>query len=283
MAFNVSIDQARHEFPEYEFLSALTPSEQKAAFHVRDKRGTDLCLKIIAPDYGLDRLNREVLALQTVNHPNVAKLREYEFSSRQGVQRHFMVEEFVVGKDLEDVLATGVPWVPEHAAGFFAALCDGLTALEKAGIVHRDLKPTNIRVRPDGSPVIIDLGCARHLNRTDLTRTSQGAAIGTPLYFAPEQFRGTKHDIDGRTDLFAVGVLLYRSLTGVHPFMVENMPYAQLEEAVCTSQEYQGSERLAGLPSRWLLLVRRLLEKERGRRPQSAAQVAALLRKLGAA
>src|ERR1019366_6588709 len=106
---------------------------------------------------------------------------------------------------------------------FFAALCDGLSALKQEGIVHRDIKPENIRVKPSGAPVIIDFGLARHLSLPDLTQTVEGAAIGTPLYFAPEQFDGTKHDIDHRTDLFALGILLFEALTGEHPFYRPSM------------------------------------------------------------
>lgn len=212
MPFNVTLQDAQTEYPEYTFLKALTPSEQKAAFHVQDSEGQHLCLKIIAPDYDIDRLHREIRALQALDHPNVANLKEYTFSSKQGQQRHFIVEEYVEGDDLSDRLQANQQWPIDEAARFFAELCDGLAATRQIKIVHRDLKPSNIRVRPNGSPVIIDFGVARHLDLPDITNTSQGAGIGTPLYFSPEQFSGTKRDIDHRTDLFAVGVLLYQAL-----------------------------------------------------------------------
>ena len=97
---------------------------------------------------------------------------------------------------------------------FFASLCDGLAALKAKGIVHRDIKPQNIRVRSNGDPVIIDFGLARHLGLPDLTKTIQGARLGTPAYFAPEQFDGNRHDIDHRTDLFAVGFSCIRPRRG---------------------------------------------------------------------
>lgn len=189
--FTIPLAHAAAMFPEYTFVRALTPSAQKAAFHVRDRHGHDLCLKIISPDYERDRLDREIQALQSLDHPNVVKLIEYTFSSKPGQQRHYLIEEFISGRDLKEILLPGRPWTLGNAGTFFAAVCDGLSALKNKEIVHRDIKPENIRVRPDGTPVLIDFGLARHLNLPDLTLTVLGAAIGTPLYFAPEQFDGT--------------------------------------------------------------------------------------------
>jgi serine/threonine protein kinase len=283
MPFVVPIADAQAEYPEYRFISALTPSEQKAAFHVKDQQGQDLCLKIIAPNYSLDRLQREILALQSISHPNVVGLKEYTYSTTPGRQRHYMIEEFIEGEDLSGRLQSGRPWPTKDASIFFAALADGLAALQVRNIVHRDLKPSNIRVRPDGSPVIIDFGLARHLDMVALTRTSEGAAIGTPIYFAPEQFNGTKHDIDHRTDIFAVGVMLYQAAVGQHPFWQPTMTLQQLSDAVSNSKDYLNVPEFDSLPREWKLIISRLLEKERAKRPQGAAQVATILRKIGGA
>ena len=281
MPFVVSIVQASAEYPEYTFVDSLTPSEQKAAFHVRNANGEDLCLKIIAPSFDIARLQREIMALQAIRHPNVVSLREYTFSTTQGKQRHFLVEEFIEGSDLTLKLLVGARWPLAEAQTFFAALCDGLNALRTADVVHRDLKPSNIRVRLDGSPVIIDFGLARHLGLSDLTCTSEGAAIGTPLFFAPEQFTGTKREIDHRTDLFAVGVLLYHALVGHHPFLTGGMTgLAQLRDAVCSSSDFQNDTAFLALPERWRTLVARLLSKERAQRPRAAEQVASIIRQL---
>lgn len=281
MPFVVPMATAQVNFPEYTFVAALTPSEQKCAFHVRDREGEDLCLKIIAPNYSIDRLEREITALQAIDHKNVVRLIEYTFSSRPGHQRHFLVEEFIGGQDLSACLGPSNVWSREATADFFAQLCDGLAELQRHSFVHRDLKPNNIRIRPDGSPVIIDFGLARLLNMTDLTHTAQGAAIGTPLYFAPEQFAGTKYDIDHRTDLFALGVLMYHALFGCHPFSAgAGVPYDQLMRAVCTNADCTSAPDYLALPSHWKLILGRLLEKDRVRRPQNAAQVANVLRKI---
>jgi serine/threonine protein kinase len=281
VAFIVQIDSARAQFPDCEFVAALTPSAQKSAFHVR-RDGKDYCLKIIAPNQTLDRVQREVLAMQALDHPNVVKVLEYEYSAKAGQSRHYMVEEFVAGDDLSAHMVPGQAWPLGKIANVFAPICDGLVALESNKIVHRDLKPSNVRMRPDGSPVIIDFGLARMLDMASLTATIDGAMIGTPRYFSPEQFRGTKRDIDHRTDLYALGVLIYEAAVGRHPSLVpELQTMDDLSNAVCTSESYVDDAAFKALAPRLQLIVRRLLEKERAKRPTSAGIVGKILRELG--
>jgi len=279
MPFVVSIADAQARFPQYTFLAALTPSEQKAAFHVRDAAGRHLCLKVIAPGYDVRRVEREIQAMQALQHPNVVRLVEYTFSATGTGTTHYILEEFVDGDDLS-VHLTGAPWARPRASRFFAAMADGLAAIAEKDLVHRDLKPSNVRVRANEVPVIIDFGLARHLQLTDLTTTAQGARIGTPAYFAPEQFTGTRHDVDHRTDLFAFGVLAYQALVGLHPFSRLGMDYAQLQTEVCASVAFKQDATFKALPPMWQLIVGKLLAKSRAERPTNAAQVASILRKL---
>ncbi|MCB2202044.1 serine/threonine protein kinase [bacterium] len=279
MPFSISIDDARRDFPQYEFVEALTPSEFKAAFHVKDASGSDLCLKIINPSSELSRVKREIVALQQLSHPNLARLVEYTYSSKQGHQTHFLVEEYVGGSDLSEKL--GVPWQSRTACVFFLQLFAGLSELKRKQLVHRDLKPNNIRVRLDGSPVIVDFGLVRHLGLPDLTQTADGAAIGTPRYFAPEQCKGTKHDIDHRTDLFAAGVLMYETLTAQHPFYHANMTIQELYDSICEAEDWRANSTLGSLPMGWQLLIERLLSKERADRPFDADQVCHVLGRIG--
>lgn len=281
MTYQISIDTAASLFPEFTFICALTPSAQKSAFHVKDKiNGEDLCLKLIAPDYAIDRLDREIRAMQKISHPNVVRLKRYVFSATEAEQRHYIIEEFVAGSDLTDQLGNG-PWEQSVASTFFIQLCGGLQALADQQIVHRDLKPSNIRVRPNRSPVIIDFGIARHLALADLTPTMWGARLGTVPYFAPEQFIGTRKNIDPRTDLFAVGILLYYALVGRHPFWKPGMTEADLADTICRSDDYRGDQHFSTLPLSWRTLINRLLQKERARRPSNANQVIDILTRLG--
>jgi len=279
MNYVLPIDDVRAAYPNFTIVKALTPSAQKAAFHAKDSAGRDICLKIISPDYNIDRLGREILALQKITHPNIVRLIEYQYHVSTAGIKHYMVEEFIDGSDLE-VLLTG-KMTAAVAFPLFAQIADGLSELRKQDIVHRDIKPENIRVRPDGKPVIIDFGVARHLGMDALTRTSQGAGLGTPLYFAPEQYNGTKYDIDHRTDLFAFGTILYRAVCGEQPFLRPGMTdRAQLQDAVCNSADHETRPDFLALSASAQLLLKKLLSKDRAGRPQDASQVAMILRKL---
>lgn len=280
--FTVAIDSARKLVPEYKFLKALTPSAQKAAFHVQDSDGRDLCLKIISPNVDptdMVRIQREIKAMHEIVHAGVARFVDYEFTSRNGVVRHFTVEEFIDGADLTHVL--GTPWPLKKAVAFFLELAHGLGAIHAKQIIHRDLKPSNIRVKTSGAPVIIDFGMSRHLALPDITQTFEGAQIGTPAYFAPEQWRNTKREIDERTDLFAFGVIMHTALVGSHPFM-DGRPLTRqtLEAAICDSHDYQNKAAFAKLPDEVKTLVKWLLGKNRSDRPRYCEQIIEVLNKL---
>lgn len=278
MAFHVDIDDAKKMFKEYTFVNALTPSAQKAAFHVRDKDGNNLCLKIVSPNYEIGRVHREISAMQKIKHANVVQLIEYTYSTTPGSLKHFLVEEFIEGDDL-DVHLT-VAWERERVSKVFVQLMNGLEQLNSNHIVHRDLKPKNIRLRNNDQPVIIDFGLARHLKLSDITATIQGAQIGTPHYFAPEQFLGNKYDIDHRTDLFAAGIIIYQALIGRHPFYKANMSSSELQDNICNSNKHLKETGYKKLPRKWQLLLKKLLEKQRAQRVNTARIAAELLRKL---
>lgn len=275
--FDIAVEDARKVYPEYKFINRLAKSAQKAAFHVQDGAGQDLCLKIISPSANLDRVQREIEALRSLKHPNIVRLHHYELSVTTSSTRHFAVEEYIPGKDLADLLIKGCCWPLRDVAALFGPLADGLFALGSARIVHRDLKPSNIRVKPDMTPIIVDLGVARLLDRADLTSTSAGAAIGTVPYFAPEQFEGKKQDIDPRTDLFALGVMLHEAILGRHPFLTSGISLPEFQERVCRSSDFAQTADFKAIPLRWRVLVQRLLEKQRVRRPKDAAIVRDLM------
>lgn len=283
MPFDVSVEDAQEQFKNYTILERLTLSQFKAAFRVQDPEGNEYCLKIIRPDFASDRLDREILAMTELDHPNIGSLVEYSFRTVKGQSQHYMIESFVPGNDLSVSLAEA-PWEVDKIKRVFIPLCDALQAIREADLVHRDLKPSNIRLKPDDSPVVIDFGLVRHLDLPDLTATADGARIGTPSFFAPEQFRGTKHDIEHRTDLFALGVMIYLAATGRHPFIEkgEALDMAQLEARVCDGGDHLEATDFLALPTILQLIIQKLLSRDRADRPVEASQVAALLNKLEA-
>ena len=117
----------------------------------------------------------------------------------------------------------------------------------------------------------------------DLTLTEQGARIGTPAYFAPEQFTGTKHDIDHRTDLYASGILLFQVLTGSHPYLVDGMKFEDLMEAALTSTAFVDNPFFQKLPEQIKIIIIKLLSKERSKRPHTGALVSTLLTRINEA
>lgn len=277
MPFQIPIEEARRLFPDYDFVQSLTASEQKAAFHVRSSGGDDLCLKIVNPNFGLDRLPREVEAMIRVSHPNVVEFVEYNFTVKRTESLHYIIEKFIEGTDLSAAL--GTQWDHSRTAQVFAELLDGLDELRKVNIVHRDLKPSNIRMRADGKPVIIDFGLARHLDLPDITKT--GMLVGTPLYFAPEQFTGDRRLIDHRTDLFPVGLLLFYALVGRHPFESAVGDFNTLADAITGSEDHFNHPDFTNLPKNWQIVVKKLLSKQREGRFNDAAQAATAIRRVG--
>src|SRR3990172_12102332 len=107
MAFSVDTKTVEGWFPDYTVITALAPSQQKAAFLVEDKHGERYCLKIISPEYEIDRVKREILALQLLDNPNIVKLRSYTFSLNSGNELHYMIEEYIEGQDLSQIMASG--------------------------------------------------------------------------------------------------------------------------------------------------------------------------------
>ncbi len=164
------------------------------------------------------RFRREAVALSKLNHPNIATV--FDFGSEDGSD--FLVEELIPGLSLEEMLAPG-SLSEKEVISLASQLCAGIAAAHDQGIVHRDLKPANVRVTPDARIKILDFGLARLLHATavatgvtaSLTQTEQ--VSGTLPYMAPEQLLNEK--LDARTDLWALGCVLYEMATGRRPFL----------------------------------------------------------------
>lgn len=222
-----------------------------------------------------ERLWREARATAALEHPAIARV--YDVIG-EGDDLHIVMEK-VAGSSLADRLAEG-PLPLLTALGIARQVADGLAAAHAKGIVHRDLKAANVMCTPDGGIKILDFGLAKRLDAppTDAPLTEEGIVLGTCHAMSPEQAMGRV--IDPRSDLFALGSLLYQMLAGQHPFAVPS-PMATLHRIVQHRPPRVDLMR-PEVPRPVADLVERLLEKEPERRPAGATEVAVRLAALAA-
>jgi Protein kinase domain len=232
-----------------------------------------VAIKVLARQLALnaqarERFLREARAVGAISHPNVVRLHAVEDQGRCP----YLVMEYVAGTSLQERLDGGEPIEISEVLRLGEQIAAGLAAAHRGGVVHRDVKPANILLEADtGRVKLSDFGLAR-AGESGLTQV--GAAAGTPLYMAPEQARG--ETVDHRTDLFALGAVLYRLCTGRPPFEASNS--LALLRRICEDQPTPVAEANPAVPP-WLAnLVGRLLAKEPAQRPTSAAEVADLFR-----
>ena len=172
---------------------------------------------VVAGGVARQRFVTEAKAMATIKHPNVAQI--YASGDHQGVP-YFVMEYCAGGSLLAQLKET--PIAPAAAAELCIALARGLHAAHQHGVLHRDLKPDNVLLSADGIPKITDFGLAKRLDEfgsKDDGPTQSGAAIGTPSYMAPEQARGDTKHATVATDVYGLGAVLYRILTGRPPFV----------------------------------------------------------------
>jgi len=218
------------------------------------------------------RFHAEARAISALNHPNIVTI--HDFGHEAGID--YIVTEFVEGQTLRQILSSG-PQSPREALKIATQIASALATANAAGIVHRDLKPENVMLRPDGYVKVLDFGLAKLREPQDggisLTHTRPGIVMGTMRYMSPEHLCGG--DIDARSDLFSLGVVMYELMTGRTPFT--GASYTELMAAI-VDQDPAPME--AGLPPRFEAAIRKCLEKDREQRYQTSAELLADLEKL---
>ena len=205
----------------YHILEKIGEGGMGVVYRAHDERlRRDVAIKFLTaprlanPD-ARKRFRSEALALSRLNHPNIATV--YDFNTQDGTD--FLVMEYITGQSLNEKIAEG-PLPEKDIVRWGTQLAEGLAAAHEQGIVHRDLKPGNLRIRPDGKMKILDFGLATimRISADDLTHTMtlthEGG--GTLPYMAPEQIYG--QPVDARTDIYAVGAILYEMATGQRAF-----------------------------------------------------------------
>ncbi len=213
------------------------------------------------------RMKREFRALSSLRHPNIIEVLDY--GEEAGVP--YLVLEYIQGQTLQAWIEK-IPSL-EVIRFVFAQLCDALEVVHRAGLLHRDLKPENVMLTKENTVKLMDFGLSKASDNSVLL-TREGVMVGTVLYMSPEQCRGL--ELDSRSDLYALGVMLYQALTGRMPFMSDSITevlLAHLQVHPRALREFRDD-----IPRDLEVLTMDLLEKSPDQRPVSAAQVAAILR-----
>jgi len=218
------------------------------------------------------RFQLEALAAAPLQHPNIVRI--YDAGTLSGVP--FIAMEYVEGESLERFLqrSGAVPW--PHALHIAQQIADALDCAHRAGIIHRDVKPANILLDKQGRVRLSDFGIA-NITRYPMTPQGPREFLGTPEYMSPEQCAGSA-DLAPSTDLFSLGVLLYRMLSAQMPF--EGTTTVSLIKCIAELNPARLNTLLPELPDDVSRLVAHLLEKERHQRPASARAVVDLIQRL---
>jgi serine/threonine protein kinase/Tfp pilus assembly protein PilF len=231
-----------------------------------------VALKLLKPEIASDRetierFSNELKYARKIRHKNVCGM--YDLGKAEGT--NFITMEYVSGEDLRSFIRRARRLDIGTAISITRQVCDGLSEAHRLGVVHRDLKPGNIMIDQEGNAKIMDFGIARSLKGKGIT--GAGVMIGTPEYMSPEQVEGK--EADERSDLYALGVILYEMVTGRVPFEGDT----PLSIAVKHKSEIPRDPRElnAQLPEDLSRLILRCLEKDKEKRFPSAAAVAAEL------
>jgi serine/threonine-protein kinase len=217
------MEQIPEKIGRYEVLEIIGEGGMGVVYKARDPNiGRLVALKVMKPSLAADheaaqmfreRFEREAGAAGVLQHPNIVSV--YDADEDDGAP--FIAMEYVEGRALDDVLEEKGGPLPDKAASIVAQVARGLAFAHESGVIHRDIKPGNIIITDDGAAKVMDFGIAR-TRESDLTKT--GTVLGSPNYMSPEQITG--QDVDHRSDVFSLGVVLYQLLTGEKPFLGEN-------------------------------------------------------------
>jgi serine/threonine protein kinase/Tfp pilus assembly protein PilF len=227
-----------------------------------------VALKLIKPEVALDRetierFRNELKLARKIRHKNVCQM--FDLNTSEGT--YYITMEYVSGQDLKGLIRQSGRLAVETAVSIANQICDGLEEAHGLGIVHRDLKPGNIMVDRDGQARIMDFGIARSLKAKGIT--GAGVMIGTPEYMSPEQVEGK--DVDERSDIYSLAVILYEMVAGRVPFEGDT-PFTigvkHKSEAPRPPKELN-----AQIPEDLNRVILKCLEKEKGRRYQSAGEL----------
>jgi serine/threonine protein kinase len=269
----------------YRIISHLAAGGMGVVYRAEDVRlGREVAIKFVSDDFShdqdaMERLRAEARASSALNHGNICTI--HDIGEADG--HPFIVMELMKGMSLRDRLATG-PLKMHQLVDIGIEIADALHAAHAEGIIHRDIKPGNIFLTERGHVKILDFGLAKQIPRSGvdttiaqtLARTQPGITLGTISYMSPEQATG--EELDGRTDIFSLGVVLYECATGRHPF--PGRTSAVTFAAILTKAPVAPVTLNNDLPVCLQDVINNCLEKDREMRYQSAADLRADLKRV---
>jgi serine/threonine protein kinase/cephalosporin-C deacetylase-like acetyl esterase len=242
--------------------------------------------RFVADSERVRRFEREARAASALNHPNILTIYEIGQATTESGGAHFIATEFVEGQTLRQRLLQKRASMPE-ALDVVTQMAGALAAAHASGIIHRDIKPENVMLRPDGYVKVLDFGLARITQRdvfntsvsntpTQSAQTNPGLIMGTVGYMSPEQVRG--EEIDHRTDIFSLGIVLYEMLAGDRPF--KGATTADAIAALLNKEPLPLSTSLIDAPAELQRIVNKALEKDRAARYRRCDEMLADLKSL---
>lgn len=265
------------QFGRYMIQGKLGEGGMGAVYMAKDtKLDRDVALKIpkFSPDdkVSIEWFFREARAMATVHHPNLCPV--FDVGVIDNI--HYMSMACIEGRPLTDYIKSDKPIQARQVAAVVRKIAMALDEAHRAGIVHRDLKPDNIMINTRKEPVIMDLGLARRENPNEAQLTKTGQVMGTPSYMAPEQVEGNNELIGPRTDVFALGVIMYQMLCGQLPFQgVVTLVLAK----IITEQPPDPSEIKADVDPELERICLKAKHRDPAERYSSAAELSKDLRK----
>ncbi len=229
-----------------------------------------VALKLVRPELAaspqtIERFKQELLLASRISHKNV--LRIHDLGNWNGIK--FITMAFVEGTDLSAILAGSGPLPIERGLKFTRQLCAALEAAHAEGVVHRDLKPQNILIDRADNIYVSDFGLAKSLEAEISMGTRTGLILGTPRYMSPEQVEAK--EVDARSDLYSLGLIVYEIFTGVLPFRGDSA--MQLMYQRVTEAPRDPRQALPGLPAYIANVILKCLEKNPAKRYQSAREI----------
>jgi serine/threonine protein kinase/tetratricopeptide (TPR) repeat protein len=260
----------------YKIVTELGKGGMGKVYRAIDQKiDEEVAIKLIKPEIAADkqtieRFGNELKMARKIAHRNVCKM--YYLGEEKGA--HYITMEYVPGEDLKSMIRMSGQLSTGMAIKVAKQVCDGLSEAHRLGVVHRDLKPNNIMIDKNGEVRIMDFGIARLLKAKGIT--GAGVMIGTPEYMSPEQVEGK--EVDQRSDIYSLGVILYEMLTGQVPFEGDT-PFT-------IGMKHKGEiprapkELNANIPDDMNNLILKCLQKEKNQRYQSAGEVRAVLEKI---